>query len=266
MLLVTGPTGSGKTTTLYAALMKINSPEQNIITIEDPVEYKVPGISQIQVLARKNVTFGSMLRSVVRQDPDIIMIGEIRDEETASIAVQSSLTGHLVFSTLHTNDSAGAIARLLDLGSSRSCLLGPPRRARAAAGAAGLPGLRPAGRRRLRRRPGAAGLGAEQGRRANLRRGAGCDQCMATGYRGRLGIFELLLVDDAIRPLINRRASASEIREAGTRNGLTLLRADGAGKALAGLTTVEEILRVTQRDDDTQASRTSQPPSAAVQR
>jgi general secretion pathway protein E len=267
MILVTGPTGSGKTTTLYAALMKINSPEENIITIEDPVEYKVPGISQIQVLPRKNVTFGSMLRSVVRQDPDINMIGEIRDEETASIAVQSSLTGHLVFSTLHTNDSAGAIARLLDLGvepfllSSSLLAVLAQRLVRRVCPACGRPDAVSAADLAL------LNLGVEQGRHANLRRGAGCDQCLATGYRGRLGIFELLLVDDAVRPLINRRASASEIREAGMRNGLTLLRADGAGKALAGLTTVEEVLRVTQRDDETTASVTeiSQPPSAAAQ-
>ena len=253
MILVTGPTGSGKTTTLYAALMKINSPEQNIITIEDPVEYKVPGISQIQVLPRKNVTFGSMLRSVVRQDPDIIMIGEIRDEETASIAVQSSLTGHLVFSTLHTNDSAGAIARLLDLGvepfliSSALLAVLAQRLVRRVCPACGRPDASVSAADLA-----LLNLGVEQGRRASLRRGDGCEQCMATGYRGRLGIYELLLVDDAIRPLVNRRASASEIREAGMRNGLTLLRADGAAKALAGLTTVEEVLRVTQRDDETQ--------------
>ena len=156
MILVTGPTGSGKTTTLYAALMKINSPEQNIITIEDPGRVQGPGISQIQVLPRKNVTFGSMLRSVVRQDPDIIMIGEIRDEETASIAVQSSLTGHLVFSTLHTNDSAGAIARLLDLGvepfliSSALLAVLAQRLVRRVCPACGRPDDR------LRRRPGAA--------------------------------------------------------------------------------------------------------------
>ena len=173
MILVTGPTGSGKTTTLYAALMKINSPEQNIITIEDPVEYKVPGISQIQVLPRKNVTFGSMLRSVVRQDPDIIMIGEIRDEETASIAVQSSLTGHLVFSTLHTNDSAGAIARLLDLGVEpfliSSALLAVLAQRLVQAG---LPGVRPPGRAVSAADLALLNLGVEQGRRASLRRGA----------------------------------------------------------------------------------------------
>jgi general secretion pathway protein E len=256
MILVTGPTGSGKTTTLYAALMKINSSEDNIITIEDPVEYKLPGISQIQVLPRKNVTFGSMLRSVVRQDPDIIMIGEIRDEETASMAVQSSLTGHLVFSTLHTNDSAGAIARLLDLGvepfliSSSLLAVLAQRLVRRVCAACGRPDSVSAADLAM------LNLGAEEGRRANLRRGAGCDQCMGTGYRGRLGVFELLLVDDAIRPLINRRASSSEIREAGMRGGLTLLRADGAAKALAGLTTVEEVLRATQQEDETQSSKT----------
>jgi general secretion pathway protein E len=217
------------------------------------------------VLPRKNVTFGSMLRSVVRQDPDIIMIGEIRDEETASIAVQSSLTGHLVFSTLHTNDSAGAIARLLDLGvepfliSSSLLAVLAQRLVRKVCPACGRPDTVSAADLAM------LNLGAEQGRLGSLRRGAGCDQCLRTGYRGRLGIFELLLVDDAIRPLINRRASASEIREAGTRNGLTLLRADGAAKALAGFTTVEEVLRVTQRDDETlsPAVETARPPAAS---
>jgi len=248
MILVTGPTGSGKTTTLYAALMKVSSPELNIITIEDPVEYRLPGISQIQVLPKKNVTFGSMLRSVVRQDPDVIMIGEIRDAETAAIAVQSALTGHLVFSTLHTNDSAGAVTRLMDL-SVEPFLIS----------SALLAVLAQRLVRRVCRRCKAEdrvseaqlallGVPPERLHEARLLKGRGCDHCLGTGYSGRIGIFELLVVDDAIRQLVSRRASSAEIREEAVRRGLTVLRADGAAKALAGITTVEEVLRVTQRD------------------
>ncbi len=249
MILATGPTGSGKTTTLYAALMRINSPEMNILTIEDPVEYKLPGISQIQVLAKKNVTFGSMLRSVVRQDPDIIMIGEIRDEETAGIAVQSALTGHLVLSTLHTNDSAGAIARLLDLevepfliSSALLAVLAQRLVRRVCPDCAAPDRVTAADLAML-------GLPSDAGATGGLRKGQGCERCLRTGYRGRQGIFELLVMDEAVRPLVNRRASSVEIREEAVKRGLTLLRADGAAKALAGVTTVEEVLRVTQRED-----------------
>ena len=248
MILVTGPTGSGKTTTLYAALTKINSPDLNVITIEDPVEYKLPAISQIQVLSQKNVTFGSMLRSIVRQDPDIIMVGEIRDAETAAMAVQSSLTGHLMFSTLHTNDSAGAITRLLDLGvesfliSSALLAVLAQRLVRRVCPScaeddhvpvADLDGL---------------GIAVEQAAGARLRKGKGCSRCLGTGYHGRVGIFELLVIDDAVRQLINSHASSADIRREAIRCGLTVLRADGAAKALAGITTVEEVLRVTRRD------------------
>ena len=249
MMLATGPTGSGKTTTLYAGLMYVNSAETNVITIEDPVEYKLPGISQIQVLAKKNVTFGSMLRSVLRQDPDIIMIGEIRDEETASIAVQSALTGHLVLSTLHTNDSAGAIARLLDLevepfliSSALLAVLAQRLVRRVCPDCAAPDAVAPADLAML-------GVSPERAAAGTLRKGRGCDRCLRTGYRGRLGIFELLIMDDVVRPLVNRRASSVEIRDAAVKQGLTLLRADGAGRALAGVTTVEEVLRVTQRED-----------------
>jgi len=248
MILVTGPTGSGKTTTLNAALTRINSPDVNVITIEDPVEYRLPGISQIQVLPEKNVTFGSMLRYVVRQDPDIIMIGEIRDGETAGIAVQSSLTGHLIFSTLHTNDSPGAVARLLDLGVEpfllSSALLGVLAQRlvrRVCAHCASADHVSP-------EELALAGITPEQAAAGNLQRGAGCGECLGTGYHGRVGVFELLVIDDAIRDLINRRAPSGEIREAALAGGLVLLRQDGVGKALAGVTTVSEVLRVTQRD------------------
>ena len=248
MVLVTGPTGSGKTTTLYAALGQINSPEHNIITIEDPVEYKLPGISQIQVIEKKNVTFASMLRSVLRQDPDIIMIGEIRDAETAAIAVQSALTGHLVFSTLHTNDSAGAVARLLDLKAEpfliSSALLGVlaqrlVRRVCPACGAAADPSQTDLE---------SLGITPELAATATFRKGPGCDECLGTGYRGRLGIFELLVMDERLRERVRDRAASTDIRDEGLRRGLTLLRADGAAKAMAGITTVDEVLRVTQRE------------------
>jgi type II secretory ATPase GspE/PulE/Tfp pilus assembly ATPase PilB-like protein len=248
MVLVTGPTGSGKTTTLYAALNRINSPELNIITIEDPVEYKLDGVSQIQVLPRKNVTFGSMLRSIVRQDPNIIMIGEIRDAETAAAAVQSALTGHLMFSTLHTNDAPGAVARLLDLGvepfliSSALLAVLAQRLVRRVCEECAEPDPVPPARLE------ALGISRGQAADARLRRGRGCSRCLGTGYRGRVGIFELLIVDDAVRRLINSRASSAEIRELTTSSGMKMLRADGALKAMAGLTTVEEVLRVTQRD------------------
>ena len=248
MILVTGPTGSGKTTTLYAALTRVDSPELNIITIEDPVEYKLSGISQIQVEPKKNVTFSLMLRSIVRQDPDIIMIGEIRDAETAAMAVQSALTGHLMFSTLHTNDSAGAIARLLDLGvepfliSSALLAVLAQRLVRRVCGRCAVPDdVSPDKLRTL-------GISDERLRNARLVKGKGCEACMGTGYKGRIGIFELLAVDDAVGRLVNRRASSAEVREEGIRGGLTLLRADGAAKALAGITTVEEIIRVTQSE------------------
>lgn len=248
MILVTGPTGSGKNTTLYAALTKIHSPDQNVITIEDPVEYRLEDISQIQVLPKKNVTFGSVLRSVLRQDPDIMMIGEIRDAETASIVVQSALTGHLVFSTLHTNDSAGAVARLLDLevepflaSSALLAVLAQRLVRRVCRECAEPDKVSDAELATL-------GITSAQAQGARLLRGRGCDACLGTGYLGRIGIFELLVVDDAIREMVNRRASSGEIREAAARSGLSLLRADGAAKALAGVTSVEEVLRVTRRD------------------
>jgi len=248
MILVTGPTGSGKTITLCAALSKINSGEVNIITIEDPVEYKLQGVSQIQVLPQKNVTFASMLRHVVRQDPDIIMVGEIRDSETAAMAMQASLTGHLVFSTLHTNDAAGAITRLLDLGvepfliSSALLAVLAQRLVRRVCNHCAVPAEVPREQLEL------LGITSDRLAGARLRRGRGCHHCLGTGYLGRIGIFELLVVDDAIRPLINARASSAEIREEALRRGLRLLREDGAVKALAGITTVEEVLRETQRD------------------
>jgi type II secretory ATPase GspE/PulE/Tfp pilus assembly ATPase PilB-like protein len=249
MILVTGPTGSGKTTTLYAALARIASPEVNVITIEDPVEYKLPGVSQIQVLPQKNVTFHSLLRSVVRQDPNVIMIGEIRDEEAASIAVHAALTGHLVFSTLHTNNSVGAVARLVKLGvdpyliSTAVLAVLAQRLVRRVCPACARDATPTAEEARL------LDLSPERLAGARFRRAVGCDQCLKTGFLGRIGIFELLVIDDAVRRLINDRAPSSEVRDEAVRRGLRLLRADGAAKALAGVTTVDEVLRVTQRDE-----------------
>jgi general secretion pathway protein E len=248
MLLVTGPTGSGKTTTLYGVLDKINSPEKKIITIEDPVEYQLKGVNQIPVKPKIGLTFASGLRHIVRQDPDVIMVGEIRDLETAEISIHAALTGHLVFSTLHTNDAPGAITRLQDMGAESYLVTSV------------LDGVLA---QRLVRRICAhckteiqpdpkdlRGLGieaAEQGTR--VYRGAGCGECRGTGYRGRTGIYELLPITEEIRSMILRKSPTGEIRRRAIELGMTSLRGDGWAKAKAGVTTIEEILRVTQEDE-----------------
>jgi general secretion pathway protein E len=256
LILVTGPTGSGKTTTLYAALQEINHRELNILTLEDPIEYQLAGISQTQVSEKKGMTFASGLRSVLRQDPDIIMIGEIRDRETAVMAIQSALTGHLVFSTLHTNDAAGAVARLLDLGIEpyllASSLVGvvAQRLLRRVcsdcsrpAPADDLARLFPAGAASSSSSS-SSPSSADADRIVTTR---GCAACRQTGYRGRLGIFELLLVDDAVRKQIHATATAAEINAAAREDGMTSLREDGIAKVKGGVTTVDEVLRVTMR-------------------
>jgi len=249
IVLVTGPTGSGKTTTLYAALQKINSSEQNIITIEDPIEYQLSGVGQMQVNPKIDLSFANGLRSILRQDPDVIMVGEIRDVETAEIAIHAALTGHLVFSTLHTNDSFGAVTRLVDMGiepflvsSSVIAVMAqrlvrrvcPTCRVSSAPTAEQLAeiGLTP-------ERIGDATIYAS---------GDGCGQCKQTGYRGRAGIHELLIVGDEVRGLIMKNADAATIRREATIHGMPTLRADGAQKVLEGLTTIEEVMRVTQED------------------
>ncbi len=246
MMLVTGPTGSGKTTTLYAALAKINTPDKKIITIEDPVEYQMRGVNQIHVKSQIGLTFASGLRSIVRQDPDVIMVGEIRDSETADIAIQSALTGHLVFSTVHTNDAAGAITRLLDMGIENflisSALLGvlAQRLVRV---------ICPHCKEPTEVNPQLAeelGLLGHHG--VTVYHGTGCKLCSQTGFRGRAGIFELLVVDDDIRQLILAKTSAHIIREAAREKGMSTLREDGWNKVVSGTTTVEEILRVTLSD------------------
>jgi general secretion pathway protein E len=247
ILLVTGPTGSGKTTTLYAALDKINSPEKKIITIEDPVEYQLKGINQIAVRPKIGLSFANGLRSIVRQDPDVIMVGEIRDLETAEIAIHSSLTGHLVLSTLHTNDAPGAITRLQDMGVEPYLI------------ASVLAGV--LAQRLVRRvcahcrapyEPDPADLmamGVRDARGITLYKGQGCEHCRKTGYRGRSGIYELFVVDEAVRGLILQKAPTHEIRRVAVeQGGMVSLREDAWAKAVAGTTTVEEILRVTEED------------------
>jgi len=246
IILVTGPTGSGKSTTLYAALQEINSRECNILTLEDPIEYGLAGISQTQVSEKKGMTFASGLRSVLRQDPDIIMVGEIRDRETAVMAIQSALTGHLVFSTLHTNDAASAVARLLDLGIEpyllASSVIGvlAQRLVRKVCAECRQP-ITPNSDelQRLDIDPSADLL--------KMRRGTGCTVCRQTGYRGRIGLFELLLIDENIRKKIQACATASEIKQTALNSGMHGLRDDGVAKTLAGKTTIDEVVRVTMR-------------------
>jgi general secretion pathway protein E len=246
IILVTGPTGSGKTTSLYAVLSTINTPELNIITIEDPVEYQIEGIGQIQVNPKINLTFARGLRSIVRQDPDVILVGEIRDQETAQIAVQSSLTGHLVFSTLHTNDSASAITRLIDMQvepfliSSSVLAVVAQRLVRVLCNSCKTPytpdeaalatiGLKP------------EDLAGHTVYRAN-----GCQECLRTGYHGRIGIFEIMLLDKSIQSLILSTSDSNQIKAQAVANGMITLRRDGVRKVLEGITSIEEVFRVTQ--------------------
>jgi len=247
ILLVTGPTGSGKTTTLYAGLNRINSTEKNIITIEDPIEYQLKGVGQIQVNPKIELTFAKGLRSILRQDPDIIMVGEIRDTETAEIAIQASLTGHLVLSTLHTNDSAGAMTRLLDMGvepflvSSSVIAIIAQRLVRLICPECRV-SYHPT-QEELNK------LGIKEERTERLfYRGKGCSHCMKTGYRGRSGLYEILLLDDEIRNMILSKVDSGRIKALAISKGMMTLREDGARRVTAGLTTTEEVLRVTQED------------------
>ncbi|MDH7601498.1 MAG: type II secretion system ATPase GspE [Armatimonadota bacterium] len=244
IILVTGPTGSGKSTTLYSVLSKLNSGEKNILTIEDPVEYELPGLTQVQINPRAGLTFAAGLRTMLRQDPDIIMVGEIRDAETATIATEAALTGHLVLSTLHTNDAPGALTRLIDMGIEpfliASSVIGvmaqrlvrvvcpkckeqyqPPRDA-------------------LKR----LGIELDGQSRVTFFRGRGCDYCRGSGYRGRVGVYELMIMNDQIRDLVLRKASAHVIKEAAIESGMKTLREDAIAKILLGQTTLEECLRV----------------------
>ena len=244
IILVTGPTGSGKSTTLYSVLSKLNSGEKNILTIEDPVEYELPGVTQTQVNVKAGLTFAAGLRTMLRQDPDIIMVGEIRDQETAMIAVEAALTGHLVLATLHTNDAPGAVTRLMDMGIETfliaSSVVGvlaqrllrlicpkckesyaPPRDA-------------------IKR----LGMNIDDGSEVTFYRGRGCDHCKGTGYKGRIGIYELMPITDKIRDMVLAKASSYSVKEAAIEAGMKTLRDDAMEKILLGLTTLEESLRV----------------------
>lgn len=248
IILVTGPTGSGKTTTLYAALSHINTSEKNIITVEDPVEYQLPGIGQIQVNPKIDLTFASGLRSILRQDPDVIMVGEIRDTETAEIAIQASLTGHLVFSTLHTNDAPSAVTRLIDMGVEpflvSSSVIGilAQRLVRV---------ICPHCKKAYTPKPlelKEVGILQEELQDGQLFFGEGCKECMGTGYHGRMALFEILLIDDEIRELIVQRNDAATIRQLAVKKGMVTLRDDGRLKVIQGITTTQELLRVTGED------------------
>lgn len=249
IILITGPTGSGKTTTLYSLISKINTPRVNIVTLEDPIEYQMPGVNQVQINPQAGLTFASGLRSFLRQDPNIIMVGEIRDEETAELAIQASLTGHLVFSTVHTNSAAGALPRLIDM-KSEPFLLASSMTAIVA-------------QRVLRKicdncresySPEAAVVADiketlgdfYKGGEMVLHRGKGCDKCGSTGYLGRIGIFEVLPISDKIAKLIMERASATTIEHQAVAEGMMLMKQDGYLKVLEGISTIEEVIRVAQ--------------------
>ncbi|MCK9264577.1 MAG: type II secretion system ATPase GspE [Desulfomonilia bacterium] len=248
IILVTGPTGSGKTTSLYSMLSRINSPDKNILTIEDPIEYQLKGIGQIPVNTKVGLTFASGLRSIVRQDPDVILVGEIRDLETAEIAIQAALTGHLVFSTLHTNDSASAVTRLIDMGiepflvtSSVNAILAQ-RLVRKICPACKQEYF-PEDESLLE-----IGLSKEMlDKEGYLHRGAGCSECIGTGYKGRTGIYEILFMSDIIRGTVLKTSDSNAIKQAAVGEGLHSLRQDGARKVEDGMTTIEEVLRVTQQ-------------------
>ena len=247
IILVTGPTGSGKSTTLYTALSKLNTPERKILTVEDPIEYQLDGINQIQVKPQIGLTFATALRSIVRQDPDIIMIGEMRDLETAQIAVQSALTGHLVLSTLHTNDAAGSVNRLLDMGlddylltSTINGILAQRLVRRLCPECAEPAPVPPELEIELARGIPVPAEGVQ------VRRARGCDACAHTGYRGRLAIVEFLVMSEQLRGLIMQHANSQEIHDAARSEGMGTMYADGIDKVIRGLTTMEEVLRVTQ--------------------
>ena len=248
IILVTGPTGSGKTTSLYSMLSKINSPDKNILTIEDPIEYQLKGIGQIPVNTKVGVTFASGLRSIVRQDPDIILVGEIRDLDTAEIAIQAALTGHLVFSTLHTNDSASAVTRLIDMGiepflvtSSVNAIVAQ-RLCRKICADCRQP-YYPENESLFE-----IGLVRERlETEGHLYRGAGCMECLNTGYKGRVGIYEILVMTDSMKTSVLKTSDSNIIKRQAIEEGLHTLRDDGARKVRAGVTTIEEVLRVTQQ-------------------
>jgi type IV pilus assembly protein PilB len=250
IILVTGPTGSGKTTTLYSCLHFINRPDRKIITVEDPVEYLLSGINQVQVNETVGLSFSAALRSILRQAPNVIMIGEIRDLETAGIAINASLTGHLVFSTLHTNDAPGAVTRLIDIGvkpflvASSTRALMAQRLVRKVCRKCAAPWTPPDSELRT------LNIDPAKAASATFLKGKGCSECSKTGYRGRMGIFEVFIIDDEARKLIYERVPASVLRTRAREIGMRTLREDGARKVLAGLTTPDEVIRATVGDVD----------------
>jgi type IV pilus assembly protein PilB len=249
IILVTGPTGSGKTTTLYAALNELNRPDRKIITAEDPVEYYLPGINQVEVRHAIGLDFARIIRSMLRQAPNIILVGEMRDQETAEMGIQASLTGHLVFSTLHTNDAPGAVTRLVDMGvppylvASSVIAVVAQRLVRVVCTKCKQPYTPSEGQLE------AAGIPPEVAAKAHFMRGKGCGNCQKTGYRGRMGIYELMLMTSKVRELAFARTSTQEIRKAAIAQGMRTLYQDGILKALKGQTTLEEVFRVAKRQD-----------------
>ena len=246
IILVTGPTGSGKTTTLYAALSEINTPEKNVITIEDPVEYQIPGIGQVPVNRKVGLTFANGLRTIVRQDPDVILVGEIRDLETAEIAIQAALTGHLVFSTLHTNDAASAVTRLIDMGiepfliTSSVLAIMAQRLVRTICPYCKQPTDMNADVMKE------LSVNEADLNRSVLCEGKGCEKCLGTGYLGRLGVFEIMKISERIKQVILSTSDANALKQVAVEEGMRTLRQEGADKVLRGISTPEEILRVTQ--------------------
>jgi len=247
ILLMTGPTGSGKTTSLYSMLSRINSPDKNILTIEDPIEYQLKGIGQIPVNTKVGLTFASGLRSIVRQDPDVILVGEIRDLETAEISIQAALTGHLVFSTLHTNDASSAVTRLIDMGIEPFLVTSS---VNAIVAQRLVREICPACKQQYYPESESlidVGLSREMLQKDGyLWRGAGCKECLWTGYKGRTGIYEILIMSDAIKSTILKTSDSNNIKRVALEEGLHSLREDGARKVEDGITTIEEVLRVTQ--------------------
>ena len=248
IILVTGPTGSGKTTSLYASLQRINLPDKKIITIEDPVEYQIQGINQIQVNTKVDLTFANGLRSILRQDPDVILVGEIRDRETADISMNASLTGHLVFSTLHTNDSVSAVTRLADMGV-ESFLIASTLSAVIAQRLVRILCMQcreqyvPIDEETAR-----IGLAREACPEGKIYRAKGCQECMETGFSGRIAIFEILIIDDELKNTILTHPDSATLKEKALRNGLITLRMDGADKVAKGITSIDEVLRVTEEE------------------
>jgi type IV pilus assembly protein PilB len=267
IILVTGPTGSGKSSTLYTALRKLNTPKVNIVTVEDPVEFDIPGINQVQINPKAGITFAAGLRSILRQDPDIVMVGEIRDSETASIAFQAAQTGHLVLSTLHTNDAPSAVTRLLDMGiesfiiaDSLLCVIGQ----RLVRGICPkCKGVDPLSPKIVEQLSAYCRLDPNQ----KFWKGFGCEACQFTGYVGRKGIFEVLTITPAIREILDRNVSGVQIRKVAESEGFTVLSRDGISKALRGLTTIEEVLRVAPPElEDGEDGARARPPAVPLPR